>query len=189
MTEQTLTGRKILILASQGVEEVELTSPRDALTEAGASVTLASPDGDEFQALNGDWDRGQSFQPDSGFDGLSAEQFDGLVLPGGTLNADRVRQDERAQALVREFLDHSKPVAAICHAPWLLIDSGVAEGRTLTSFASVAPDLKNAGATWLDEEVVLDDGLITSRNPGDLDAFNRAIVNAFQDEDASEPTG
>lgn len=171
-----LTGKKVLALASQGVEQVEFTSPRDALEGAGATVVLASPDGKEFQGMEGDWEKKDSFTPSLKTSEAKADEYDALLLPGGTLNADAMRLDESARELVRAFLDAEKPVAAICHAPWLLIDAGVAEGRRLTSFTSIVPDLKNAGANWVDEEVVVDGSLITSRNPGDLEAFNAAII-------------
>ena len=171
-----LNGKKVLALASQGVEQIEFTSPRDALSKAGASVTLASPDGKEFQGMESDWEKKDFFTPDAKVADVKAEDFDALLLPGGTLNADAMRLDEDARKLVNDFLDADKPVAAICHAPWLLIDAGVAKGRKVTSFTSVAPDLKNAGANWVDEEVVVDGSLITSRNPGDLDAFNAKLI-------------
>lgn len=171
-----LTGKKVLALASQGVEQIEFTSPREALEKAGAEVTLASPDGKEFQGMESDWEKKDFFTPDLKVAEAKADDYDALLLPGGTLNADAMRLDDDARALVREFLTAEKPVAAICHAPWLLIDAGVAEGRKLTSFTSVVPDLKNAGANWVDEEVVVDGSLITSRNPNDLEAFNAAII-------------
>lgn len=171
-----LTGKKVLALATQGLEQIELTSPQEALEAAGAQVSLASPDGEKFQGMEGNWEKKDFFTPDLKISEAKAEDFDALLLPGGTLNADVIRMDEDAQALVRAFLDANKPVAAICHAPWLLIDAGVAQGRKLTSYTSVVPDLKNAGANWVDEEVVIDGSLITSRNPGDLEAFNAAII-------------
>lgn len=171
-----LNGKKVLALASQGVEQIEYTSPRDALEIAGASITLASPDGKEFQGMEGDWEKKDSFTPDTKTADVKADDFDALLLPGGTLNADAMRMDEGARKLVKDFLDAGKPVAAICHAPWILVDAGVAEGRKLTSFTSIVPDLKNAGANWVDEEVVVDGSLITSRNPGDLDAFNAKLI-------------
>ncbi|MBM7052294.1 type 1 glutamine amidotransferase domain-containing protein [Rothia sp. ZJ1223] len=171
-----LTGKKVLALASQGLEQIELTSPREALEGAGATVTLASPDGKEFQGMEGDWEKKDFFTPELKVSEAKAEDYDALLLPGGTLNADAMRLNKDARALVRAFLDAEKPVAAICHAPWLLIDSGVVEGRTLTSYESIAPDLKNAGANWVDQEVAIDGTLVTSRNPSDLEAFNAAII-------------
>lgn len=171
-----LNGKRVLALVSQGVEQVEYTSPRDALLAAGATVTLASPDGKEFQGMEGDWEKKDFFTPDAKIADVKAEDFDALLLPGGTLNADTMRMDEDARTLVRAFLDEGKPVAAICHAPWILIDAGVVAGKKLTSFTSIVPDLKNAGAHWVDAEVVVDGSLITSRNPGDLEAFNAALI-------------
>ncbi len=174
-----LDGKKVLILASQGVEQVELTSPRDALKDAGATVELAAPEGKEFQGMEGDWEKKDTFTPELSLADVNTEDYDALVLPGGTLNADAMRINADANAIVTKFFEAEKPVAAICHAPWILIDTNRAKGRKLTSFTSVKVDLLNAGAEWVDEEVVVDGNLITSRNPGDLDAFNKAIIEAL----------
>ncbi|MDO4916056.1 MAG: type 1 glutamine amidotransferase domain-containing protein [Rothia sp. (in: high G+C Gram-positive bacteria)] len=171
-----LSNKKALILASQGVEQIELTSPHDALQDAGAEVILAAPEGKEFQAMEGDWDKADTFTPDLDLADVNTEDYDVLILPGGTLNADSMRIDSHAGAIVTKFFEAEKPVAAICHAPWLLINANRVKNRKMTSFTSVKDDLLNAGAQWVDEEVVVDGNLITSRNPGDLEAFNKAII-------------
>lgn len=171
-----LSNKKVLILASQGVEQIELTSPRDALKDAGVQVSLTAPEGKEFQGMNGDWEKADTFTPDLALADVNVEEFDALVLAGGTLNADAMRINPEARSITVQFFEAEKPVAAICHAPWLLIDSKKVEGKKLTSYTSVKSDLENAGAIWVDEEVVEDGNLITSRNPGDLEAFNKAII-------------
>ncbi|TSI16888.1 type 1 glutamine amidotransferase domain-containing protein [Brevibacterium aurantiacum] len=174
-----ISDKKVAFLLTRGVEQVELTSPRGALDEAGATTVIVSPSEGTLQAMNGDWDHADEFTVDVPVSAAKVEDFDALVLPGGTLNADALRLDEDAVALVKAFFAADKPVAAICHAPWILAESGVAKGRKLTSFVSTKTDLVNAGAEWEDSEVVVDGNLITSRNPGDLDAFNAAIANAL----------
>ena len=174
-----VSDKKIAFLLTRGVEQVELTSPRGALDEAGATTVIVSPSEGTLQAMNGDWDHADEFTVDVPVSQAKAEDFDALVLPGGTLNADALRLDEDAVALVKAFFAADKPVAAICHAPWILAEAGVTKGRKLTSFVSTKTDLVNAGASWEDSEVVIDGNLITSRNPGDLEAFNSAIANAL----------
>lgn len=171
-----VSDKKVAFLLTRGVEQVELTSPRQALDEAGATTTLVSPSDGTLQAMQSDWEHGDVFDVDLPVGQARAEDFDMLVLPGGTLNADALRLDEDSVELVKAFFAADKPVAAICHAPWILAQAGVAEGRRLTSFAANAVDLKNAGADWVDEEVVVDGNLITSRSPQDLEAFNREIA-------------
>lgn len=171
-----LSNKKVLILASQGVEQIELTSPRDALKDAGAQVFVAAPEGKEFQAMEGDWEKADTFTPDLALSDVKHEEYDALVLPGGTLNADALRIDADARCIAVQFFEAEKPVAAICHAPWLLIDAKKVEGRNMTSYTSVKLDLQNAGAKWVDEEVVEDGNLMTSRNPGDLEAFNKTLI-------------
>ncbi|MFD6374302.1 type 1 glutamine amidotransferase domain-containing protein, partial [Micrococcus luteus] len=171
-----LTGKTVAFLATNGVEQVELTSPWEAVIAAGATPVLVSPKSGTITAMQSDWDHGESFDVNTTVKGAKAEDFDGLVMPGGTLNADAMRVNKDAQAFVRAFFEQHKPVAAICHAPWTLIEAGVVEGRRLTSYPSLKTDLKNAGAQWVDEEVVVDNGLTTSRTPDDLDAFNAKLV-------------
>ncbi|WP_203138346.1 type 1 glutamine amidotransferase domain-containing protein [Microbacterium sp. JZ31] len=176
----TLADKKIAFLFTKGVEQVEFTSPRDALDGAGATTVLISPEEGTVQAMQGDWEHGDVFDVDVPLADARAEDYDMLVLPGGTLNADSLRLETEAVDFVKAFFDAGKPVAAICHAPWILANAGLASGRSLTSYASLETDLRNAGADWRDEEVVVDGTLITSRNPGDLDAFNAAIAKALE---------
>ena len=174
-----ITGKKIAFLATNGVEEPELTEPWKAVQEAGGTPVLLSPETGSITAMQGDWDHGGSYDVDGTLADARAEDFDALVLPGGTLNADNMRGQQDALRLVREFDAAGKPIAAICHAPWILIEAGLAEGKRLTSYTSLSTDLENAGAQWVDEEVVVDGGLVTSRNPGDLEAFNREALKLF----------
>lgn len=171
-----ISDKKIAFLLTNGVEQVELTSPRAALDEAGATTVIVSPSEGTLQAMEGDWEHAEKFPVDVPVSEASVEDFDAIVLPGGTLNADALRLDENAVELVKAFFSADKPVAAICHAPWILAEADVAKGRKLTSFISTKTDLINAGADWTDAEAVVDGNLITSRNPGDLDAFNAAIA-------------
>ncbi len=174
-----LTGKKIAFLLTDGVEQVELTEPRKALDEAGAQTAIVSPAEGTLTAMKGDWDHADTFPVDQPLAEAKAEDYDALVLPGGTINADTLRIQDGATDFLTAFLDADKPVAAICHAPWLLAQADVARGRRLTSFESIAADLKNAGAQWEDSQVVVDGHLITSRNPGDLEAFSAAIIDAL----------
>lgn len=176
-----VTGKRIAIIATSFFEEAELVTPRDELTKAGAEVKIYSTDGDPIQAVEGDTEPTQKVDVDGTFGDLDVDTIDALVVPGGTINADHIRVDEDAQQIVREALESGKVTAVICHGPWLLVSAGVAEGRTLTSYPSLSIDLQNAGATWKDEEVVVDDNLITSRNPDDLPAFVEAITDALSD--------
>jgi len=175
MSDQ-LQGKRIAILvANEGVEQVELTSPSDALREAGADLDLLAPDEDEIQAFN-HLDKGDTFTPDKAVGEADPDDYDGLVLPGGVANPDQLRTDTDAVQFVRAFFEAGKPVGAICHGPWTLINAGVVEGRTLTSWPSLQADLRNAGAEWVDEAVHVDQGLVSSRRPDDLEAFNAKIV-------------
>lgn len=174
-----LQEKKIAILtADEGVEQIELTSPRDALEDAGASVELLSPGGDEIQAFN-HLDKGDTFHADRPVGEASAAEYDGLVLPGGVANPDQLRTDEHALDFIRQFFREGKPVGVICHGPWTLAEADLVRDRTLTSWPSVQTDLRNAGANWVDEEVHVDQGLVSSRGPDDLDAFNAKIVEEF----------
>jgi protease I len=177
MTER-IDERRIAFLATDGVEQVELDEPWRAVEEAGGTPVLVAPEMGEIQAFN-HLDHGDRRRVDVSLDGASADDFDGLVLPGGVANPDLLRTDERATAFVRAFFDQHKPVGVICHGPWTLIEAGVVEGRTLTSWPSLRTDLRNAGATWVDEEVHVDEGLVSSRRPDDLPAFCGKIVEEF----------
>jgi protease I len=167
---------KVAILATDGVEQVELEQPRQAVQDAGAQTDLLSLDDGDIQAMNNDLEPADTFAVDRKVSDASADEYDALLLPGGTCNPDRLRMDEDAVRFVRDFVSSGKPVAAICHGPWTLVEADVVRGRRLTSFPSVRTDLRNAGADVVDEEVVIDDNLITSRNPDDLPAFCAAIV-------------
>jgi len=183
MADQKLNGVTVALLATQGFEEVEYTEPRRALEAAGATCHLVAPTPGPLKAwARTDW--GGTYDVDRTLDEADPADYDALVLPGGVLNPDKLRRDEAALRFVRHFFEHDKPVAAICHGPWTLIDAGVVEGRRMTSYPSIQMDLKNAGADWVDEEVVRDGNLTTSRRPADLPAFNAAIVEAF----ATAPT-
>lgn len=172
-------GRRIAVLATSGVEEVELTRPVQALKEAGAEVTLVSLERGRIQAMEQDVEAAGQYDVDLAVADADPDRFDGLLLPGGTTNPDKLRTDEAAVAFVRGFVEANKPIAAICHGPWTLIEADGVRGRTLTSWPSLRTDLRNAGATWVDETVVTDGTLVTSRNPKDLPAFCDAIVTLF----------
>lgn len=175
-----LNGRKIAFLtANEGVEEVELTEPRKAVEAAGAETELLAPEKGEVQAFN-HLDKGETYEAGRAVGDAKAEEFDGLVLPGGVANPDNLRTHPEAVRFVKDFFTAGKPVGVICHGPWTLIEAGVVEGRKLTSWPSLQTDLRNAGAEWVDEEVVVDQGLVTSRNPDDLPAFNAKIVEEFE---------
>lgn len=175
---QSLTGKTIAILATDGFEQVELTEPMKALKAAGADIHVVAPKTGSIQGFN-HFDRGEAVQVDKSLDETDAGLYHGLVLPGGAHNPDQLRIDDKALAFVRAFFDAGKPVAAICHAPWVLIDAGVVEGRRLTSFETIRTDLRNAGAEVVDEAVVVDQGLVTSRKPDDLPAFCAKMVEEF----------
>jgi protease I len=178
-----LTGRTVAFLTSEkGIEEPELTTPWQAVLDEGGTPVLVSAEPGTVSAVNNDLDPGGDYPVDRTLDQITADDVDALVIPGGTVNADTLRTQEGAQALVKAVLGAGKPVAAICHGPWTLIEAGVVDGVTLTSYPSLATDLRNAGATWVDQEVVVSEAagatLITSRNPGDLPAFSAAVVDA-----------
>jgi protease I len=171
-----LQGKKIAILAADGVEKVELERPRAALEQAGAQVQLLSLKSGEIQARNHDLEPAGTFPVDRVVSEASVDEFDGLILPGGTVNPDKLRLDRSAVAFVENFVSSGKPVAAICHGPWTLVEAGMVAGRTLTSYPSIRTDLRNAGAHVVDQEVVVDGNLISSRSPKDLPAFCSAVI-------------
>lgn len=171
----SLKGKKIAFLATDGVEQVELTDPREALEKAGADIELLSIREGRIDGYH-HLDKGDSFQVDKLVGDAESSDYDALVLPGGVANPDALRQDHAAVAFVRDFVEAGKPVAAICHAAWLLVEANVVRGRNLTSFPSVKTDIVNAGGHWVDEQVCHDAPLITSRNPGDLEAFSGKII-------------
>lgn len=174
-----LQGKKIAFLtANEGVEQVELVEPLEAVREAGAEAELLAPEAGEVQAFN-HLDKADTFQVDRPVGEADAGDYDGLVLPGGVANPDQLRTKPEALEFIRGFFQAGKPVGVICHGPWTLIDAGVAEGRTLTSWPSLQTDLRNAGAEWVDEEVHVDQGLVSSRKPDDLEAFKAKIVEEF----------
>ena len=173
-----LNGKRVAILAADGVEEVELVEPRKAVEEAGAETTIVSISPGEIQAFN-HLDHGDKIKVDVTADSADPGQFDALMLPGGVANPDFLRQDADAVRFVRGFFEQDKPVGVICHGPWTLVEADVVRGRTLTSWPSLQTDLRNAGAQWVDEEVHVDGRLVSSRKPDDLPSFNRAVVEVF----------
>ncbi len=175
-----LSGKRIAIIATDHFEEAELVTPRDELARAGAEVWIYSSNAEPIQAVEGDTEPTKKIDVDGTFEDLDVSSVDAVVVPGGTVNADTIRTDAGAQRIVREAYDAGKVLAVICHGPWLLISAKLAEGRRLTSYSSLEDDLRNAGAIWVDEEVVVDGNLITSRNPGDLPAFVEAIRAALE---------
>jgi len=173
-----LKGKKIAIMATDGVEAVELTEPRKALEEAGATVHVISLKTGQIRGMNHN-DPGPAIKVDKIVSEVKAEDYDDLVLPGGVANPDKMRTHPEAVQFVKSFFDSGKPVAAICHGPWMLIEAGAVKGRTLTSWPSLRTDIANAGGHWVDKDVVSDRGLITSRNPNDIPAFNKVILETF----------
>ena len=173
-----LQGKKIAFLATDGVEQVELTEPWAAVKAAGAEAHLVSLESGTIQGVNG-MDQGDTFPVDKTVDEVMAADYDGLVLPGGVANPDKLRMNSRAVEFTRFFFERGLPVAAICHGPWLLVEADVVRGRTVTSYPSLQTDIRNAGGTWIDREVQTDKGLVTSRNPNDLPAFCEKIVEEF----------
>jgi protease I len=174
-----LTGKTIaFLMATEGIEQVELTEPWNAVEEAGGTPKLLSVEAGKVQAFH-HLDKGDTFAVDTVVGDADPTSYDGLVLPGGVANPDALRTDEDAVAFVREFVESDRPVAAICHAPWTLVEADVVRGKRMTSWPSLRTDLRNAGAEWVDEEVVVDGRLVTSRKPDDLPAFNDAMVELF----------
>jgi protease I len=180
MNKNTLQGKKVAILVADGFEQVELTSPRQALDEAGAETRIVSPAKGQVQGWN-HFDKGDKFPVDVALDQARPQEFDALLLPGGVANPDQLRILPKAIDFIRHFFTEGKPVAAICHAPWPLIDADVVRGRTITSWPSLKTDLINAGARWVDQEVVVDNGLVSSRKPQDIPAFNRKMIEEIME--------
>jgi protease I len=176
--EHNLSGKRIAFLATDRVEQVELTDPWKAVEHAGAKPELVSLEPGEIQGFN-HYEKADKFTVDTTVEEARADDYDGLVLPGGVGNPDTLRMDENAVHFVRSFFDQGKPVAAICHAPWVLVEAGVVRGRTVTSFPSLRTDIQNAGGNWVDEEVHVDEGLVTSRRPDDLPAFCSKAIEEF----------
>ena len=173
-----LQGKRVAILAADMVERVELVEPRKALEDAGATVELVSLEEGEIRSFD-HFDPSEAVAVDRTVEEAQTDDYDALLVPGGVGNPDQLRGDENAVAFVRGFFEQRKPVAAICHAPWILIEAGVVQGRTVTSWPTLQTDLRNAGAEWVDREVVVDDGLVTSRKPDDIPAFNAKMIEEF----------
>jgi len=172
--------KRIAILATNGFEESELKSPKEAMEKEGFQVDIVSPESGEIKGwADGNWSN--SYKVDRTLNEVNANEYNALVLPGGVINPDQLRRNDDALLFVRDFFKQSKPVAAICHAPWTLISADVVEGRKLTSYSSIKDDLINAGANWVDEEVVVDEGFVTSRNPNDLPAFNSKLIEEIKE--------
>ena len=173
-----LDGKKVAILVTDGFEQVELTKPREALDQAGAETKIVSLKSGKIQGMN-HADKGNKFDVDLTLDEARPEEFDALMIPGGLMNPDALRSNGDALEFTRHFFREGKPVAAICHGPWVLIDAGVVRGRMLTSWSAIKTDVKNAGGKWINEEVVVDNGLVTSRKPDDIPAFNKKMIEEF----------
>jgi protease I len=178
MAEQKLKGKKVAIVAADMVERVELVEPRQALEAAGAKTELISIRPGEIQAFN-HFDPADKLKVDKPVEEAEASDYDALMIPGGVGNPDQLRGDENMVAFVREFFEQGKPVAAICHGPWVLVEAGVVRGRNLTSWPTLQTDIRNAGGDWADREVIVDSGLVTSRKPDDIPAFNKKMIEEF----------
>lgn len=187
MSQHNLAGKRVAFLLTDGVEQVELTSPWNAVKEAGGQPVLVAPKSGRVQGFKGT-DKHDTFNVDITVAEADAADFDALVIPGGVVNADHLRVDKDAQAFARSFFEQNKPVASICHGPWLLIDAGVVRGRNVTSYHTLQTDLRNAGANWSDQEVVVDNGLVTSRRPRDLPAFNAKLLEEIMEGRHAEKT-
>jgi protease I len=186
-----LQGKRVAFLAADAFEESELMKPWQALKDAGAEVELVSLEEGEITALNEqELKAGKSVRVDKTVEEANATDYDGLVLPGGVGNPDKLRADENAVHFVRQFFEQGKPVGAVCHGPWTLVEAGVVRGRTLTSFPSIQTDIRNAGGIWVDEEVHVDNGLVTSRKPDDLEAFSKKLIEEFAEgrHEAQKPS-
>jgi protease I len=173
-----LDGKKVAILVTDGFEQVEMTKPREALNQAGAETKIVSLKPGKIQGMQ-HADKGDKFDVDLTLDEARPEEFDALMIPGGLMNPDALRSNDDALEFTRHFFREGKPVAAICHGPWVLIDAGVVRGRTLTSWPAIKTDVKNAGGKWVNEQVVVDNGLVTSRQPDDIPAFNKKMIEEF----------
>jgi protease I len=178
MAEQTLAGKKVAILAADMFERVELEEPRKALEDAGAATEIVSIHDGEIQGFD-HFEPAKKVKVDKTVEEASASDYDALLVPGGVGNPDQLRGDENAVNFVREFVDSKKPLAVICHGPWVLVEAGAVRGRKLTSWPTLQTDIRNAGGTWVDEEVVVDDGIVTSRKPDDIPAFNKKMIEEF----------
>jgi protease I len=178
MMEQSLDGMKVAILVTDNFEQVELTGPRGALTQAGAEPLVLANHSDEVQGMNHD-EKGDRFHVDAMMKDVSPDEFDAVMLPGGVMNSDKIRMLPEAQAFVKRMAEDGKPIAVICHGAWLLVSSGLVGGRTMTSWPTLRDDIANAGGNWVDQEVVVDGNLVSSRKPQDLPAFNRRMVEVF----------
>ncbi len=186
MATQNLQGIKVAILATDGFEQVELLKPREALQQAGAETKVVSPKDDRIRG----WDMtewGDEISVDLPLNNARAEEFDALLLPGGVINPDKLRIEPKAVAFVKSFFDSGKPVAAICHGPWSVIEAGAARGRRIASWPSLKTDIRNAGAEWVDQETVVDDNLVSARKPDDIPAFNRAMIELFSRSQQKRP--
>jgi protease I len=178
--EQELSGYSVAILVTDGFEQVEMTEPREALDKAGARTVLISPKAGQVQAAKHD-EKGDRFPVDETLDSADAEDFDALLLPGGVANPDKLRMTPEAVKFVANFVKEQKPIAAICHGPWMLVETRAVTGVTLTSWPSLKTDINNAGGTWVDREVVVDGNIVTSRKPDDIPAFNRKMLELFRE--------
>jgi protease I len=178
MAERKLAGKKVAILAADMFERVELEEPRKALEDAGATTEVISIHDGEIQGFD-HFDRATTVKVDKTVEEVSPDDYDALLVPGGVGNPDQLRGDENAVAFVRAMVEAKKPLAVICHGPWVLVEAGVVRGRRLTSWPTLQPDIRNAGGEWVDEEVVVDDGIVTSRKPDDIPAFNKKMIEEF----------
>ena len=178
MADKKLAGKKVAILAADMFERVELEEPRKALEDAGADTEIVSIDDGEIQGFD-HFDPAKKIKVDKTVEEVSVDDYDALLIPGGVGNPDQLRGDENAVAFVRDFAASMKPMAVICHGPWVLVEAGVARGRTLTSWPTLQTDIRNAGGNWVDEEVVVDEGIVTSRKPDDIPAFNAKLIEEF----------
>lgn len=182
MTDSLDDTTVAIFLAQRGTEEPEFIEPKEAVADAGATVDVLGAETGAVETVNNDLDPGGTYEVEKAFSDVSAADYDALIVPGGAVGADTLRADDDAVAMVREFDEAGKPIGVICHGPWVLIEADVVEGRTLTSYHSIRTDVRNAGGEWVNEEVVVDDGLVTSRNPDDLSAFCEGIVERFAED-------